>query len=233
MQLHNHIHAFILLLITTISAGAQPAVREIEFNVYGQYPVRNIEYRPIGESSIQLGEEPPAPVAIKTHSLARMGPYTYKGIEPIEFYNAKNQELVAKVTIPPDSDKWLLIFLKNPRYKSDPNGQLRYLVYPFNDSPSHLPADGLIFLNISGNALDGLLEDKRVSLGVGESGTYRVQESLPINLWARSFDGEKLLPALVKTYSFTPNHRYLMIFFPPVLTGSVDLDVRFLSESAE
>jgi hypothetical protein len=46
----------------------------------------------------------------------------------------------------------------------------------------------------------------------------------------RDFSHERLLPALIKTYQFQANHRYLMIFFPPLLRGSADLDVRFLSE---
>ncbi len=54
-----------------------------------------------------------------------------------------------------------------------------------------------------------------------------------MNLWARGFDGKKLLPALIKTYRFRPDHRYLMILFPPALRGSVDLDVRLLDEAAE
>jgi hypothetical protein len=64
----------------------------------------------------------------------------------------------------------------------------------------------------------------------GESEAIKVQESMPINLWTRDFSGERLLPALIKTYQFQAKHRYLMILFPPVLKGSADLDVRFLSE---
>ncbi|MEM9821900.1 MAG: hypothetical protein AAF985_12545, partial [Bacteroidota bacterium] len=94
-----------------------------------------------------------------------------------------------------------------------------------------LPPNSLVFINISGKELDGLLENKRVKLGPGESGSYRVQESLPVNLWTRSFDGRDLLPALIKTYKFKAGHRYLIIFFPPVLRGSVDLDTRLIEES--
>ena len=65
----------------------------------------------------------------------------------------------------------------------------------------------------------------------GESEAIKVQESMPISLWTPDFRGERLLPALIKTYQFEANHRYLMVFFPPVLRGSVDLDVRFLSEN--
>ena len=67
-------------------------------------------------------------------------------------------------------------------------------------------------------------------VSMGESEAIKVQESIPISLWTRDFRGERLLPALIKTYQFEANHRYLMIFFPPVLRGSADLDVRFLSE---
>ena len=67
----------------------------------------------------------------------------------------------------------------------------------------------------------------------GESEAIKLQESVPINLWTKDFSGEKLLPALIKTYKFQEDYRYLMIFFPPALRGSVDLDVRLLSEAID
>lgn len=233
MLISNYIKICALLLLTQLSLSAEQALREIEFTVYGQYPVRNVEFQPTSEAALEAGETPPTPIAIKTHSLARMGPYSFKGGDVITFQDIATKAPVARVNVPKATDQWLLIFVRNPRYKTDPDKQLRYLVYPFNDSRSNLPKNGLVFLNISGKELDGLLEDKRVSLGAGESEAYRVQESLPVNLWARGFDGKELLPALIKTYRFEPDHRYLMIFFPPVLRGSVDLDVRFLAEAME
>ncbi|HAV13712.1 MAG TPA: hypothetical protein DCX06_09540 [Opitutae bacterium] len=209
------------------------ALREIIFTTYGQYPVRGVEYSPVSQEAIAAGAKIEPPIIIKTHALERSGPYTFKGTSPIRFVSKKDQKIVAQVSIPKGSEEWLLIFIKNPRYKENPDKQLKFLVYPFDDSSLSLPKNNLVFLNFSGKDLAGLLEQERVSITRGESAPRSVQESLPMNLWARSFDGEKLLPALIKTYTFQPNHRYLMIFFPPVLRGSVDLDVRLLSESVE
>ena len=230
----THIQALgtLLLLCVGISSSAQP-LREIEFSVYGQYPVRGVEYSPISAEAIASGVKAEPQISIETHSLARMGPHLFRGGHLISFRDTASQLVVAQVNLPDVSDKWLLIFIKNPRHKEDPSNNLKYLIYPFNDSRRNLPKNGLVFLNISGKELDGLLENKQVKLSAGESGCYRVQESLPVNLWSRSFNGEELLPALIKTYHFNPDHRYLMIFFPPVLRGSVDLDVRFLSEAVE
>jgi hypothetical protein len=229
---HLQLFSILSLLAGAALATAQP-LREIEFSVYGQYPLRGVEYSPVSEEAIASGADTAPPVSIKTHSLTRMGPHTFKGGNLISFNDTQSQEQVAEVNLPDNSDKWLLIFIKNPRHKEDPANHVKYLIYPFDDSRRNLPKNGLVFLNISGKELDGLLEDKQVKLSAGESGRYRVQESLPINLWSRDFSGEKLLPALIKTYHFNPDHRYLMIFFPPVLRGSVDLDVRFLSEAVE
>ena len=229
---HLQIFSILLLLSFATSLIAQP-LREIEFSVYGQYPVRGVEYAPISETAIAAGVKQEPPISIETHSLARMGPHIFKGGNRILFHETASQSLVAQVNLPTTSDNWLLIFVKNPRFKEDPSTNLKYLIYPFDDRRKNLPKNGLVLLNISGKELDGLLENKRVKLSTGESATYRVQESLPINLWARDFSGEKLLPALIKTYHFNPDHRYLMIFFPPVLRGSADLDVRFLSEAVE
>lgn len=208
-------------------------LREFEFSVYGQYPVRGVEYSPVGEAALEQGATPLPPVEIRTHTLSRIGPYDFKGGDRIRFKNKETGATVASVLVPERSDKWLFIFVRNPYHKDDPANNLQFLVYPFDDSQQNLPKNGLVFLNISGKELDGLLEGKRISLGAGQSGTFRVQESLPVNLWTRDFSGERLLPALIKTYRFQPNHRYLMIFFPPVLRGSVDLDVRFLAEAVE
>ncbi len=225
----------ILCLVLLLGWGWLPAqeTREIEFRVYAQYPLRGVEYPPVDESTIAKGTPPKAPVEIETHSLARTGPYSFIGTNQISFYAAGDGECVAQTTLPEGSDQWLLIFMKNPRYKQNPTKHLKYLIYPFDDSRRNLPQNGLVFLNISGKELDGLLENKHVKLSAGESGSYHIQESLPVNLWARGFDGKALLPALIKTYRFQPGHRYLMIFFPPVLRGSSDLDVRFLSEAVE
>lgn len=212
---------------------AAQEIRQIEFSTYGQYPVRGVEYLPVDETAIEAGEEPVNPKPIETHSLSRMGPYSFKGGNSIRFKDTKAGQLVGSVKIAETSDKWLLIFVRNPNFKSDPENNLKYLIYPFNDSLGHLPANRLIFLNISGRKLDGLLEDQRVKLNKGESNSFRVQESLPVNLWTRDFSGGRLLPALIKTYTFKAKHRYLIIFFPPVLRGSTDLDVRFIEEPVD
>lgn len=226
-------HALYLLAFGLIFSLQAQNLREIEFTTYGQYPIRNVEYNPIASEAVALGLKPESSVTIETHSLGRMGPYLYTGNGPIDFVDSESKETVARVSIPNNKNRWLLVFVKNPRYKSDPENNLKYLVYPFDDSLENLPKNGLVFLNISGQELDGLLEQRRVKIGHGESGSYRVQESIPVNLWTRNFKGDRLLPALIKTYQFQPNHRYLMIFFKPVLRGSSDLDVRLLNESIE
>ena len=77
------------------------------------------------------------------------------------------------------------------------------------------------------------LGDKKINLAPGESEPFRIRESLRVSLWTPDIYGQKLLPAHIKNYRFKPNYRYLMILFPPVLRGSADADVRFLSESLE
>jgi hypothetical protein len=219
----------LLLLLLSPWVHAEDT-REIEFTVYGQYPVRGVEYNPISEAELANGAKQQPPVEIRTHALSRMGPYTFKGGNQLRFTDTSNGELVATVSVTEASDRWLLIFVRNPNYKIAPENQLKYLVYPFDDSSKNLPRNQLVFLNISGKELDGLIEAKRVKVNRGKSEAIKVQESMPISLWTPDFRGERLLPALIKTYQFQANHRYLMIFFPPVLRGSVDLDVRFLSE---
>jgi len=220
---------YLILLPGVIHLSAQE-VREFEFSVYGQYPVRGVEYTPVDSIAIAAGEKIVPPETIETHSLARMGTHSFRGGSIVTFVSKSSQEPVAQVKVPLISNKWLLIFVRNPLHLNDPGNQLKYLVYPFDDSSKNLPRNQLVFLNISGKELEGSPEAKRVKVNMGESEAITVRESMPISLWTRDFRGERLLPALIKTYQFQANHRYLMIFFPPVLRGSADLDVRFLSE---
>lgn len=220
------------MLGVAVLATAQP-LRDIEFSVYGQYPIRGVEYIPVSAVAVTEGRAAAPPVNIKTHSLERIGLYRFTGDSLIAFHDIDTKALVAEVNVPMESNQWLLIFINNPQYTKESSNTLKYLIYPFNDSRRNLPKNGLVFLNISGKKLDGLLEHKRVQLNAGESGSYRIQESLLVHLWTRDFKGEKLLPALIKTYHFNPDHRYLMIFFPPVLRGSANLDVRLLGEAVD
>ena len=223
-------HILLLLLLSPWVHADD--TREIEFTVYGQYPVRGVEYNPISDAELANGAKPQPPVEIRTHTLSRMGPYTFKGGNQLRFTDTSSGELVATASVTEASDRWLLIFVRNPLHLNDPENQLKYLVYSFDDSSKNLPRNQLVFLNLSGKELEGSLEAKRVKVNVGESEAIKVQKSMPISLWTREFRCERQLPALIKTYQFQANHRYLMIFFPPVLRGSVDLDVRFLSDKA-
>jgi hypothetical protein len=205
-------------------------LRQIEFTVYGQYPLRGVEYLPTGEMAIAAGTQAEAPRAIETHSLSRRGPYNFTGGSVIRFRETATGQEVASVRIPENSDKWLLVFVRNPLHKTDPQKNPKYLIYPFDDSLARFPGNSLIFLNISGKALEGSLNGNRIKLGKGESGRFRIQKSLPISLWMRDFSGDRYIPAHINTYYFEPEHRYLIVLFPPALRGSADLDVRFLVE---
>lgn len=208
--------------------------QQIEFTVYGQYPIRNdIEYRPVSREAIAAGAKAANPIAIRTHSLTRIGPYSFKGGRSISFFDTLTKELVGGVTLPSDSKKWLFIFVKNTSYEDDPENELKYKIYPFDDSRRNLPKNGLVFLNLSKMELSGTVGSRKVSLAPGESEPFRISQSLRIALKTPDIYGQKMLPAHIKDYRFKPNHRYLMILFPPVLKGSADADVRFLSESLE
>jgi hypothetical protein len=226
-----------LLILLSLNPGVTLFAQEfqqIEFTVYGQYPIRDdVEYKPVSKEAIAAGAKAEKPITIRTHSLARIGPYSFKGGRQISFFDTLTKEPVAVANLPSDSKKWLLIFVKNTRYDDDPKNQLKYKIYPFDDSRQNLPRNALVFLNLSKMELSGTIEDKEIDLAPGESAPFRIAENLRIVLKTPGLYGRKMLPAHIKNYSFKPNHRYLMILFPPVLKGSADADVRFLSESLE
>lgn len=231
----NYLKAFfvLLFLISGASLLAQE-FQQIEFTVYGQYPIRgDIEYLPVGKEAVAAGAKAEKPVAIRTHSLTRVGPYVFKGGRSIPFYDTLTKELVGGVTLPSGSKKWLFIFVKNTLHEADPDNQLKYKIYPFDDSRQNLPKNSLVFLNLAKMKLSGTVDNQKVNLTAGESEPFRISNSLQIVLKTPDFYGQKMLPAHIKNYRFKRNHRYLMILLPPVLKGSADADVRFLSESLE
>ena len=233
--MRNYLKAFFVLLsLSFLASLSAQEFQEIEFTVYGQYPIRgDIEYLPVSREAIAAGAKMQKPVAIRTHSLTRIGPYSFKGGRSISFFDTLTKELVGGVTLPTNSRKWLFLFVKNTLYEDDPENQLKYKIYPFNDSRQNLPNNGLVFLNLSKMELSGTIENRKIDLAPGESEPFRISKSLRIVLKTPDLYGQKMLHAHIKTYRFKPNHRYLMIIFPPVLQGSSDADVRFISESLE
>lgn len=223
----------LFILFSTASLATQPSIRKIEFSVYGHTPVHRIEYMPVSESAVAAGATPQAAITIETHSLARMGPHHCLGNGQIMFIDPTTKKKVAHVYLPETSNLWLLIFIPNPHFKSDPNNHLKYLIYAYDDSPKNLPKSNLSFINLTGQTLFGTLGTKRIKLDLGPSECYPVVESLPIRLWSPSVHRDKFLPALSETYRCKSDHRYLMILFPPVLLGAVDLDARLLCEAVQ
>lgn len=231
----NYLKAFFVLLVSTFGkALIAQEFQQIEFTVYGQYPIRSdIEYMPVGKEAIAAGAKAEKPIVIRSHSLTRTGPYMFKGGRSIPFYDTLTKELVGGVTLPSNSQKWLFVFVKNTLHEDDPENQLKYKIYPFDDSRHNLPKNGLVFLNLSKMELIGTVGNQKVNLLPGESEPFRISDSLRIVLKTPDLYGQKMLPAHIKNYRFSANHRYLMILFPPVLKGSADADVRFLAESLE
>ena len=223
----------LFILFGSASLATEPSIRKIEFSVYGHTPVHRIEYMPVSESAVAAGTTPQAAITIETHSLARMGPHHCLGDGQIMFVEPTTKKKVARVYLPETSNQWLLIFIPNPHFKSDPNNHLKYLIYAYDDSPKNLPKNNLSFINLTGQTLFGTLGTKRIKLDLGPSECYPVVKSLPIHLWSPSVHRDKFLPALSETYRCKSDHRYLMILFPPVLLGAVDLDVRFLCEAVQ
>ena len=230
------VKVFCVLLSLGLGASlySQEKLQTIEFTVYGQYPIRgDIEYLPVSREAINNGARAEDPITLRTHSLTRIGPYQFKGGRTIQFFDTLTKELVGGVNLPSGSKKWLLIFVKNTRYEEDPKNNLKYKIYPFDDSRQNLPKNGLVFLNLSKMKLSGTVGTQKTNLTPGESDPFRISDRLRIALKTPDLYGQKMLPAHIKDYRFKQNHRYLMILFPPVLSGSADADVRFLRESLE
>jgi len=221
-----------LVLGTSLFSYGDP--QTIEFTVYGQYPIRgDIEYLPVSQAAINNGARPEEPIKLRTHSLTRVGPYQFQGGRTIQFFDSLTKELVGGVNLPSGSKKWLLIFVKNTRYDEDPKNNLKYKIYPFDDSRQNLPKNGLVFLNLSKMKLNGTVGTRKTNLVSGESEPFRISNSLRIVLKTPDLYGQKMLPAHIKNSRLKQNQRSLMTLSPPVLRGSADADVRFLRESLE
>ena len=204
-------------------------IRQIEFSVYGQYPLRNLAYYPNNQVADPAASQAQVGTSIQSHPLSRMGPYYFEGSNHIVFYDQHSSEPMARATLPHTSNKWLLIFIRNPKHPEARQTQPQFLIYPFDDSHKNFTMNAVTFVNLSGQQLDGFINNKRVTIKQGSCDKFPAAENLPINLWVRGVGDQQLLPAAAKTFSLKMNHRNLMILFPPALKGSSDLDLRLLS----
>lgn len=209
-----------LLLAAGLNATAP---RTLEFFVYAQRPLPALAY-PVSQTPLELTQ-------ILSHPLSSTGPYAFQGGNRIDFYHPQTHALAAQVQLPEHSAQWLLIFANNPRYPSDPERALRYRIFALDLRPGHYPADSLLFLNLSGHDLNGQVNEAPLQLSMGPSRPIAAPASAELRLWLW-LPGHNLqrLPGWIKRCHFSPGQRHLLILFPPVLSGSCDLDVRQLSE---
>lgn len=225
---------FLLLLLLfhcMVLAANHNALRTITFSTYSNVRIHNLAYHTNLDISHTRPQTNAPDQRIQTHRLTRMGPYTFTGGQTVSFADLETSQWVARIEVPNDSDQWLFIFVPSSLKPKPTEPDLHYWIYPFNDSTKHLPKNRLRFLNLSGKVLEGFVGTQRVQLPLGESNLFSIQRKLPIHLWTYSDRNRKPVPAHMKDYTFRTNCRYLILFFPPVLSGSADLDVRCLSDN--
>jgi hypothetical protein len=221
----------LLYPLWALYAVRSDTIREIEFRTYSQTPLREIAFHPVDAAAGAAGIRAAPPQTIQTHTRTRSAPYQFRGAGRLQFFDRQHSMPIGSVRLPRSSNRWLLVFMNNPHHLENPARQARYWIYPFDDSNSGLPHNRLVILNLSGTRLVGLVDNMRVQLSHGASHPLHTQASMRINLWMPSSNGAELLQALAQTYHFERNHRYLLILFPPVLSGSADVDARLLSQA--
>ena len=107
-------------LFSTVLLGVESELRMIQFSVYGQFPIHGVYYQSIPDRAPDPNRKiVQEPVKIRTHSLSRCGPYELSGAGVIQFFEQNDdgeRNSVGRVVIPQSSNKWLFIFIPNPKF---------------------------------------------------------------------------------------------------------------------
>mgnify|MGYP000686200335 CR=1 FL=1 len=227
MSTYQAIRLFGTLLLGAVTA-ARP-LRDIEFRVYSQYPLNDLAFTPLAPPAAPAAIQAARPVPVQSHILRCSRAYRFRGQHLLQFYHAPSGTPVARVGLSQHSNQWLLIFLNNPRHKHNPAQQPAYLIYPFDQSEALRAEQPFVLLNLSGQRLHGWLQQQRIQIDHGASVALAAPQRVTVQLWMRGANRIDQLQALRHTYQCAPKQRSLLILFPPVLSGSAELDARLLS----
>ena len=208
--------AVALVFAWAATARAQTAAaptQTVRFSVFSAKPIEDLAWvaRPGGVLQ-KLVFQP----------TARSARAEYRGPMPLRFVDAATAAVVAEATIPAGLREVLLLF--TPAAPGQ-NG-LRYQVAVLEDSTSRQAPGTLAILNLSGLALDGVINTQKMALKAGLNPPVPVVWTAKITL-STTVKGRSY-QSFAGSVTLGRSERALLVLFPPFYEGAKEVQSRML-----
>ena len=202
-------------------------LHEIEFAVFGLKRFPGLSYRQREGELI--------PVTFYSGNFSAR--YTYRGKSPLRFFRAPERgtgELVssgrwavAAVDLQAPWKEVLFVFL--PTISNDHNE--RYEILPLNFARAKLAESSLLITNVSGWELQGMVAQRRITLGHRQSHAFALPEGSTKVGFAVFFEHE-LKRCYQNLIRVDQDQRGFLFLFPPYIQGSTRIEARLVVETS-
>lgn len=198
------------------------------------HPKQSVRFYPYGTGSLEglmAASGSAEPVALSLHEGRRSVVYEHRAGEPLMIFRddvteaaAGERRMVGRVQLA-ESGLSFLVFLF-PYPESGRGHAAEYALIALRDDEGHFPGEHLVFLNLSGHALEGVLGERRLSVPRGQSAPVSVQdfvhgERVLLGLWRRVEAKPHAL--LENRLRFRRDRRTVIVLLPAPHSGSVDV----------
>ena len=205
-------------------AQGAAAVQAVHFTVFSPKPIADVGYAP---------KPGAAPQKIAFAPTARSSRYEYRGAMPVRFVDMNSSAVVAEALIPAGVHDALLLFAPADVSATPPSAKggaaaVRYQISVLDDSAARHGPGGLAIINLSGLALNGTVNNEKVSLKPGLNPALTVGKSAKVTL-STTFKG-RTYQSYAGTATLGRNERALLILFPPFYAGSLEVQSRMLTD---
>lgn len=204
--------------VWTGSIRAQPssvAVPVVRFTVFAADPIAGLGY---------VSQPGGAVVPLRFYPTERSAIHEHRGREPMRVVEVRTSKAVLEVPIPAGLRDVLLLVSSSAGRLGEPS----YRVTVLDDGPRQRAAGQIQILNLSGLDLAGELNGRRIAIEPGLNPAVSAGRSARLVLRTR-FRGRSYL-SWHDTISLGPAGRGLLILFPPLLEGSIEVQTRVLRD---
>jgi hypothetical protein len=135
-------------------------------------------------------------------------------------------QAAARVTLDPELSETMILLLPNPAFGTG-GEELEFLAFAVDDSPAVKPMDHVVFWNLTGATLDGVVGTEPVTVRDGLSSAISVKEyfgekSSLVGLTVR-YEGKDHI-VLESRIRFYPDRHMTIVLLPPKDPGSLSIE---------
>lgn len=212
--------ALALASIGSAAAAQAPTAAPLRFSILALRPVAGLAYVPRPGAAAEK---------VVLNPTARSPRYEYRGSQPLRLTELATGKAVAEATIPAGMQEVLLVLIPVEAATAARTG-LSHQVAVMDDSWSRLGAGHLSIVNLSGLALEGTVGSEAVTLQPGLNPARKLGG--PTEVVLRAPVKGRAVRAFGGRVELRRNERALLLLFPPLRKGSVEVQSRWLIDTA-